>query len=127
MGSLRLLRLANVYIVASAVLLAVGALFVARDRALAVSAGGALMSANFWFLRILVLRTMMPGGARALYGVGIMLKFFLVMAAMAFLLLGAKLDGLGVMVGLCSLLSGIAAAVIHMIITTKPEGASVGA
>src|SRR3954463_16475446 len=103
----RLLRLANLYQVASAGLLALVMVLVARERALPVLAGGLLMAANFYALRVLVARTLKPGGMRALYAVGLMIKFFGVMGLMAALLLGLKLDPIGFMIGLCSLIVGV--------------------
>lgn len=96
--------------------------FVMPDRAVAIFCGGLLMAANFWSLRVLIKRTLTPGQSmRALYAIGLMFKFFAVMGVMAVLLIGAKLDALGFMIGLCSLLTGTAGGVLHMAITARPN------
>jgi small-conductance mechanosensitive channel len=120
MNDPRLLRLANLYQVASAGLLALVMFAVSRERALPVLAGGVLMAANFYALRTLVTRTLKPGGLRALYAMGLVLKFFTVAGVMAALLVGLKLDPVGFMIGLCSLVVGVLAAMAHQLLFAKP-------
>ncbi len=123
MNDPRLLRLANLYQLVSAGVLAVVMVFVAPHLALAVFLGGSVMAANFYAIRLLVSRTLQPGGMRALYAVGLMFKFFLVMGVMAALLLGLKLDPVGFAIGLGSLLSGTMMAMTHQALLVKPSTA----
>lgn len=123
MNDPRLLRLANLYQLVSAGVLAVVMVFAAPHLALATFIGGTVMAANFWAIRLLVARTLQPGGMRALYAVGLMLKFFLVMGVMAALLLGLKLDPVGFAIGLGSLLTGVVTAMAHQALLVKPQAA----
>ncbi|MBC7794849.1 MAG: hypothetical protein H7Z43_14180 [Clostridia bacterium] len=126
MNDPRLLRLVNLYQLAAAIVMATTAVFIARDRALAVFCGGLLMAANFWSIRELIKRTLQPGGLRALYAVGLMLKFFAVMGVMAALLLVANLDALGFMIGLCSLFLGVTAGMTHMSVIARSQASAQG-
>jgi hypothetical protein len=121
MNDPRLLRLASLYQIASAGILATVMVFFSRERALPVLCGGLLMAANFYVLRVLIKKTLQPGGIRALYAVGLMFKFFAVMGLMALFLLGFKLDAVGFMIGLCSLLTGTAMAFAHQSLTIRPR------
>ena len=121
MNDPRLLRLANLYQVASAGVLALVMFFVSRDRTIAVLCGGLLMAANFYSLRVLIKKTLQPGGMRALYAVGLMLKFFAIMGIMALCLITLKLDAIGFMIGLCTLLTGTAIAFAHQSISIRPR------
>jgi hypothetical protein len=123
MNDPRLLRLANLYQLVAAGILAVVMLAALPAYAIPVAAGGVLMAANFYFLRLLVSRTLQPGGMRALYAVGLMLKFFAVMGIMAALLLGAKLDPVGFAIGLGSLFLGLMLAMVHQALLAKPSAA----
>jgi hypothetical protein len=123
MNDPRLLRLANLYQLVAAGLLAALMLATIPAYALPVLAGGLLMAANFYFLRMLVSRTLQPGGMRALYAIGLMLKFFAVMGIMAALLLGAKLDPVGFAIGLGSLFAGIMLAMVHSLLFAKQSTA----
>lgn len=127
MNDPRLLRLVNLYQFASALVMALGAVFIAPERATAVFCGGLLMAANFWSLRELIKRTLTPGSSlRALYAVGLMIKFFLVMGVMAAMLIGAKLDAVGFSIGLCSLFTGIIAGMLHMSVVARPQAPAQG-
>jgi hypothetical protein len=122
MNDPRLLRLVNLYQFASALVMALGAIFIVPDRAMSVFCGGLLMGANFFALRVLIKRTLTPGSnMRALYAVGLMFKFFAVMGVMAALLIGAKLDAVGFMIGLCSLFIGVAIGMLHMSAIARPQ------
>ena len=123
MNDPRLLRLANLYQLVSAGVLAVVMVFAVPAWALATFIGGVVMAANFWAIRLLVARTLQPGGMRALYAVGLMIKFFLVMGVMAALLLGLKLDPVGFALGLASLLTGVMMAMAHQALLLKPSTA----
>lgn len=126
MNDPRLLRLANVYQLVSAAVVAGVFALTMRAYAIPVLVGGVLMAANFYFLRMLVTKTLQPGGMRALYAVGLMIKFFAVMGIMAALLLGAKLDPVGFAIGLGSLLTGIMAAMAHQSLVAQPAQANTG-
>ena len=126
MNDPRLLRLANVYqLVSAAVVAGVMALTI-RSYAIPVLAGGVLMAANFYSLRMLIMKTLQPGGLRALYAVGLMIKFFAVMGIMAALLLGLKLDPVGFAIGLSSLLTGLMCAMAHHSLLAQPAQANTG-
>lgn len=126
MNDPRLLRLANVYQLVSAAVVAGVFALTMRAYAIPVLVGGVLMAANFYFLRMLVTKTLQPGGMRALYAVGLMIKFFAVMGIMAALLLGAKLDPVGFAIGLGSLITGIMAAMAHQSLVAQPAQANTG-
>lgn len=123
MNDPRLLRLANLYQLVSAGVLAVVMLLVLPHLALPVFLGGLMMASNFYALRLLVQKTLQPGGMRALYAVGLMVKFFAVMGIMAALLLGLKLDPVGFAIGLGSLLTGTVMAMAHQALLVKPATA----
>lgn len=120
MISPRLLRLASVYQVVSAVLLALAASFLSPGSDLAVLAGGGLMALNFGLLRVLVAKTLSSSGPRAVYALGLGFKFVFMLGLMMLMLVGLKLDPVGVMVGLGSLFFGLGAALAHQSLAAGP-------
>ena len=119
MVSLRLIKLTQVYqAVSLAIAMGLTAALV-PELWLSVLAGGALIAANFAFLRALVHKTLADGPNKALYAAGLGFKFVVAMGLLALMLLVFKLDGLGVMLGMCTLFGGMALALPHVLFTSE--------
>jgi hypothetical protein len=88
-----------------------------------VLAGGLVMAGNFWVMRRALEKLTDAGAAnrtKVLYGLFLVTKFFLVMGALALMVLVLRLDALGIALGMLSLFVGIGLGVAHHALRRAP-------
>jgi hypothetical protein len=79
-------------------------------------AGGLIMAANFWLMHQALNRLLDASASRRtklIYGLFLVLKFFLVMGALAVLVVVLRLHPMGIALGLLSLFAAIVLGVFH--------------
>jgi hypothetical protein len=116
MFSPHLLALISRYQLAAVALAAALTLVLWTEAAPGVVLGGAVMAGNFWIMRTALQKLVGDGTssrAKLLYGLFLVSKFFLVMGALALLVLVVRVHPLGIAVGMLSLFVGIGLAVAH--------------
>jgi len=113
MATLRSLTLITWYQAGAVLLASLASLAWSPTRALAALVGGALMTANFWALRVLAARALLGARPKLAAGIALVAKFAVIAGAMAVCILVLHLDLLGFAIGMSSLFIGIAAATVH--------------
>ena len=122
MLSPKVLSLISRYQLAALAVMAIGALFVDREVAIGLLAGGVLMGVNFGLMRFLLFKAMGQEKPSAGYGLLLGLKFAVVLGVMWFLVSVLLLHPTGVALGLFTLLIGIGLGTAHLLI--QPETTS---
>ncbi len=97
-----------------------------------VAAGGTLMGGNFWLSRYLALKIIESETAKAGYALALGMKLMLVVGLMGLLVAFWELDPLFFVIGMTTLFSGVAFAMVHLTVRpvkdkTKDETESRGA
>ena len=120
MVSSRMLTLASRYQFATLALLSLISLFVDREVAIGLLAGGVLMGANFWLMRFLLFKAM--GGAKpsVAYALLLALKFGIVLVLLWVLISIFQLHPTGIALGLLTLFIGIGISLLHLLLQPTP-------
>ncbi len=121
MVSPRMLTRASWYQAASTAALTLLGLWLWPHQALAIFAGGALMTSNFVAMRVLLLRALAGRKRKLAYGIALASKFAVVLGALAVLVLVLEIDPVGIAIGMSSLFIGIGLAAAHGAFDTEPE------
>jgi len=110
----RILSLISRYQLAALAFMAIGALFVDREIALGLLAGGALIGANFGLMRFLFGKALGGEKPSVAYGLLLGFKFTAVLGAMWLLVSVAELHPTGIALGLSTLFIGIGLGASHL-------------
>ena len=121
MVSPRMLTRASWYMAASAVALTLLGLWLWPHQALAIFAGGALMTSNFVAMRFLLVRALQGKKRKLAYGLALAVKFAVVLGIMAILVLVFEIDPMGIAIGMSSMFIGIGLATAHGAFDTESD------
>jgi hypothetical protein len=116
-----MLSRASWYQAASTAVFALLSLWLWPALALAIGVGGALMTANFWAMRVFLARALAGSNRRLAYGIALSVKFVVVLGLLAVLVLVLQIDPIGIAIGMMSLFVGIGLAVAHGAFDSEPE------
>lgn len=91
--------------------------------AVGVVAGGLLMAANFWLLKLLANRLTAngPNGTKIVYGLMLASKMVVVLGIMAALVLVFEVHPIGIAVGMASMFIAVGLSAAHMIFVPQAE------
>ena len=121
MVSPRMLTRASWYQAASTVALTLLGLWLWPHLAIAIFAGGLLMTSNFAAMRYLLVRALQGKKRKLAYGIALASKFAVVLGVLAALILVLEIDPMGIAIGMSSLFFGIGLATAHGAFDTEPE------
>jgi hypothetical protein len=121
MVSPRMLNRASWYQAASTVALTLLGLWLWPHLAIAIFAGGLLMTSNFVAMRYLLVRALQAKKRKLAYGIALSSKFAVVLGVMALLVLYFEIDPMGMAIGMSSLFFGIGLATAHGAFDTESE------
>lgn len=121
MVSPRMLTRASWYQAASTVALTLLGLWLWPHLAIAIFAGGLLMTSNFAAMRFLLVRALKGKKRKLAYGIALSSKFAVVLGALALLVLVFDIDPMGIAIGMSSLFIGIGLATAHGAFDTESE------
>ena len=93
--------------------LCLGLLFVSQELALGCLAGGAVMAANFWAMRVLLAKIFVSNSPKPLYAVLAALKFVALLAAVFLLVHVLGQNPLGLVLGFSTLFVGMFIALLE--------------
>ena len=117
----RMLSRASWYQAASTVALTLLGLWLWPHLAIAIFAGGLLMTSNFLTMRFLLVRALQSKKRKLAYGIALSAKFAVVLGVLALLVLFLEIDPMGIAIGMTSLLIGIGLATAHGAFDTESE------
>ena len=115
----RMLHLTSRYQLAVLAVMSIGSLFIDRELATGLLAGGTVMGANFWLMRYLLFKAV--GGAKpsGAYALLLGLKFGIMLAALWVLVGVLELHPMGISLGMVTLFIGIGLGLMHSLL--QPE------
>jgi len=118
--SSKMLTFASRYQFAALAILSLVFLFVDREIAVGLLAGGVLMGANFWLMRFLLFKAMGGSKPSVAYALLLALKFGVVLVLLWVLVSVLELHPTGIALGLLTLFIGIGLSLLHILLEPKP-------
>ena len=115
-----MLALASRYQFVSLALMSLITIFVDKEVAMGLLAGGVLMGSNFWLMRILLFKAMGGPKPSVAYALLLVAKFGVVLALLYVLVSVLQLHPTGIALGLLTLFIGIGFSVVHLLFQPKP-------
>jgi len=120
MVSSKMLALASRYQFATLAILSLISLFIDREIAVGLLAGGILMGGNFWLMRFLLFKAMGGPKPSVAYALLLALKFGVVLVLLWVLVSILQLHPTGIALGLLTLFIGIGLSFLHLLFQPKP-------